>query len=231
MKFVALFRKELREALPWLLLAAAVVLLFGGMALWRQVRRGGGEPAHFYAPSPGEIGGEQFRRGSLFAGVGTTLLLTAIGLGVVLAGRQFVVPSLRRTWAFTIHRSVPRSWIVLAKFLAAAVSLVLAVGATWTLLYVWASRPGVLTFPPRSQIYAEGWIYIVLGGVAYLGTALSAVSDARWYTTRTFGMAVATMVIVVALTCLGETFRLGLIVAGLLLLAVQVMHLVISREY
>ena len=38
MKFLMLLRKELRESLPWILLAAIALLIIGGLALRLEVR-------------------------------------------------------------------------------------------------------------------------------------------------------------------------------------------------
>ena len=37
MRFLALLRKELRECLPWMLLAMVFFLVFGGLNIWSQM--------------------------------------------------------------------------------------------------------------------------------------------------------------------------------------------------
>ena len=38
MRFLALLKKELRECLPWTVLATAFLLIFGSLVLWDKVR-------------------------------------------------------------------------------------------------------------------------------------------------------------------------------------------------
>jgi hypothetical protein len=49
--------------------------------------------------------------------------------------------------------------------------------------------------PQTPRIFIEGWIYIMLGLVTYLGTALSGLSTAKWYTTKIFGLVFTAIII------------------------------------
>jgi hypothetical protein len=184
MKFLMLLRKELRENLPWLLAAMAVFLLIGGLILHTESYRtkdlleswkSGTAPNFFssgcYLP---------------LSVVGVWLFLISVGLGIALGIRQFWLPGFMKTWGFETHRSVSRSLILWAKLSASAVIFVLAMGFLWTAFYLCARWPGVFLVPPPSRIFLEGWVFIVLGYVIYLGTALSGLSRAKWYTTKLF---------------------------------------------
>jgi hypothetical protein len=201
MRFVALLRKELRESLPWLLLAGLLLSIVGLLALRSE--------AHFslhrywqyrQGLAPGEtVSTYHLLRSSHLAGAALWLAFIAPGLGLALGVRHFWVPLFTRTWSFLLHRSTPRLTILWAKLAAAVVGFLISVGLIWTGLYWYACQPDFFPVPESRQTLLNGWIYIVMGLVVYLGTALSALSTARWYTTRIFGLAFATMVAFAAL--------------------------------
>ena len=210
MRFIALLRKELREILPWLLLAALLMLLIGGGLLRESVRH---------------------KRQFPLSDFGPLLLSLATGLGLVVAGRQFGVPGFLKTWAFTIHRSASWATILLAKLAAASIALVLAIAVLWTVMFFYAVKHELLVRSPGMRILAEGWIYISLGLIAYLAAALVGISTARWYTTRVFPLALALGIGFVALVQTGLAYPLLVIAAGAVLLGSQVVHAFLHREY
>jgi len=189
MRFIALLKKELRECLPWLLTAAIIFLLTGTLAFQNDALR-----KDYYShmkTNPGsEIAGYEFRSTRLDQKipVGPLLFITSIGLGLALAGRQFWMPGLNRTWSFTVHRSAGRMTILMAKICAACISFIISLGLIWTLFYWYASRPGISPVPPRGRIFIEGWLLIAIGLIVYVGTAISGLSSAKWYTTKMFGI-------------------------------------------
>jgi ABC-type transport system involved in multi-copper enzyme maturation permease subunit len=196
MRFSALLRKELRESLPWMLLSAIVFLAIGGFYL-RQVQLYGRydwSERYFSSRSVTETYGLQYRRSPLQL-VGPILLLTSLGLGLVLGVRHFWIPYLTRTWPFLIHRSVDRTTIIWAKLAAAIISLLISIGIVWVAFYSYSCDPERFTMLPIKRVFIEGWLFILLGLVVYLGTALTGLSKARWYTTKIFGLAFATVVI------------------------------------
>ena len=148
-----------------------------------------------------------------------------------MAGRQFWMPAVTRTWAFTLHRSVPRWWILAAKLLVAAAGMAASLGVVWTLVFLYAGRPGLLPYPPRPRVLGEGWFLILMGLIAYLGAALPALERTRWYTTRLFGLAFAAGVIAVALGLPGAALRWGAVVIGLLVLGSQLLRRFLAGEF
>ncbi|HDY65460.1 MAG TPA: hypothetical protein ENH84_04415 [Phycisphaerae bacterium] len=231
MRFVALFKKELREAAPWIILAALVMLLICGGLVNLRMRYMGGEPP-YWRVNPGRTVTlyNLFRRSEL-ADCGPVILLTTAGLGVVLAARQFLMPISLKTWAFTIHRSASPISILLAKVAAAIVALCLGVGAVWTVLFFWASKPGALSYVPRTEVLGEGWLMVALGMVVYFGTALTFLSTARWYTTRIFPLAFATGIFILAIAQSSTAWFVGVMILGLVILASQVVHVLLNREF
>ena len=98
------------------------------------------------------------------------------------------------------------------------------VGVLWTVLFLLASRPGVLPFPPRGAILAEGWVFVLLGAVTYLGTALSALGKTRWYTTRMVPLAFAALVVFMVFAVYSYAAVATILVVGLAVLLVRLFH-------
>ena len=231
MKFLAFLRKELRDAAPFLILAVLTMLLIGG-GLWRFEIREASHRRSYWRGYPGRNRSlYYFARASELRDCAPLILLAAGGLGLLLAGRQFLVPALLKTWSFTLHRSLSPVSILLAKFATAAICLCLGVGAIWTGLFLQAMRPGALAFPPRLQVLAEGWMMVAMGMIVYLGAALSAISPARWYTTRIFGLALAVGIVSLALVQGGLVWSGAVMLVGLAVLVPQLLHAFLNREF
>jgi hypothetical protein len=233
MRFAKLFSKEFHECLPWMLLAAILFFAFGGFSLriqgydtnpnfeWNRSYTSPGEVIEvprLVFPSPLKM-------------VGPWLFCSSIGLGLILGIRQFWIPHLTRTWLFLLHRSVDRSTILIAKLVAALTLLVVAIGPVWIGLYWHTCRPELFIIPPTARTFIEGWIFIILGFVAYLGTALSGLSEAHWYTTKIVGFSFATIIIFTTtmLSSLGWAFIV--IAFGIVLLLSQVFDTFLRREF
>jgi len=235
MRFLALLRKELRESLPWLLLAGLLLLGVGLLALRSEAQFARINYQHWsnrQALGPGEvINAYALVRFPHLAMVAMWLAFIAPGLGLVLGVCHFWVPLFARTWSFLLHRSTSRMSILGAKLAAAILGLLVSLGLVWTGLYWYACRPGLLPIPEPIQILVVGWVYIVIGLVVYLGTALSALSTARWYTTRIFGLAFATLAaFIILLQCHpGRVFVLAVVAIAILL--VQTVAAFLSREF
>ena len=232
MRFVALLRKELWESLPWILLAAIILLATGGFALRAEAYHG--RPNLFYYPpfTPGTVVNTyQFTRSSPLQMTGSWLLITSIGLGLVLGVRHFWMPLFTKTWAFLLHRSVSRQTILGAKLAAATVAFVVSLGAVWIGLYWFAGRSELFMVPPPGRIFIEGWLFIVLGLVAYLGTALTGLSTARWYTTKIFGLAFATIVIPMTIFQWRLSWAFAMVIIGIFVLLSQIIDTFLNREF
>ena len=199
MRFLALLRKELRECLPWMLLVAIAFFAVGGFLLRAEAYYGGYR--HYSRLSPGTVVDYyQLTYYQTLNLTGPWLFCLSIGLGLVLGVRHFWIPHFTRTWPFLLHRSVSSKSILAAKLTAGTIAFVISLGTVWVALYWYASRPEVFAIPPTVRVFIEGWIFIMLGLVAYLGTALSGLSTANWYTTKIFGLVLATVIIVTTLS-------------------------------
>ena len=231
MRFLALLRKELRECLPWLLLVAIAFFALGGFFLraeaydrshyWRYSRISAGTTVSHY----------DLTYFPILKGTGPWLFLSSIGLGLVLGVRHFWIPHFTRTWPFLLHRSVSRKTILAAKLTAAAIAFVISLGTVWVALYWYASRPEVFAVPPTFRVFIEGWIFIMLGLVVYLGTALSGLSTANWYTTKIFGLALATVIIVTTLSQWTLVGVFTVIAVSAVILLSQIIDTFAKREF
>ena len=114
---------------------------------------------------------------------------------------------------------------------AAAGSLVIFAGGCWTLLFLYASLPGLFILPPTFRVYIEGWLFISLGLVFYFGTALSSISTAKFYTTKLFGITFAGIVLIVTFMSLDIFWTSAVVAAGILILAAQLFSVFLNREF
>jgi hypothetical protein len=224
MKFIALFKKEFRECLPWMCVAFVVFAGIGTLLLREAVLRERSYPiwrdsqAVPWYPSP-------------IHELGPLLLLTAMGLGLAMGIRQFYVPAFDKTWAFTLHRPVRVTVTMCARFAAAILGLLVFLGLPWMAMYVYAAAPGRFTIPVLPRIFWEGWLMVGLGFVAYLGAAVTSLSQARWYTSKAFGAVFAAGLVLLAMAEAPYPAPLVFMGIGLVFLSVQVYALVQAKEF
>jgi len=228
MRFSALLYKEIRELLPWLILVAAFFILFCTLSMLT-IRL---SYYHYnLIDKPGsEVDFYRLRHNHPLSSLGPLLFLTALGLGLVLAVRQFWFPNFFKTWAFTIHRSISRGAILTAKFTAAALSYI-SLSLLWTFFFWYVSRPGILPYPPSGGIYLEGMLLILSGVTIYFGACLTGLSSARWYTTRVFGLGFAVFITVLIWGLASISWFIVLMLIGQLLLLVQIIHTFLNKEF
>lgn len=229
MRFLALLKKEFRECLPWVLLAVTFVLVFGFLAM---VDERIGIENRYRVFTPGSsVSPYELTSSSSLSFVGTLMFLASVGLGLALGIRQFWMAHFTRTWGFTLHRSVSRATILWVKLAAAAVSITFFLGLVWLYFYWYAHRSEYFPVPPTTRVFIEGWIFIVFGLVVYLGTALSGLSQARWYTTKMLGLAFSVLIFVTILVQWRLTLAFLAIIAGVVILLSQIIDTFLSREF
>ncbi len=229
MRFSALLKKELRECLPWLLLAAILFVVVTSV-LFQTEFYGNNYSYRYSRLSPGTvINRYRFTFHPIMNQIGPWLFCLSIGLGLVLGIRQFWIPAFTRTWPFLLHRSVNRNTILASKLTAALIAFVCSLVPVWTVIYWYATRPEVFTVPPTFRFFIEGWIFIILGFVIYLGTTLSGLSTAKWYTTKIFGLLLGFIIIVVVQFTLVEL--LVVIIVSTAILLSQIFQTFLRREF
>jgi hypothetical protein len=231
MRFSALLRKELRECLPWMLLAAIVFLAFGGFFL-RALAYDQRDYRYYPNFSAGTlVGSGQLTQHTPLLLTGSCLFCSSLGLGLILGVRHFWIPHFTRTWPFLLHRSVSRKTILAAKLTATMIAFIISLGPVWIGLYWYACRPEVFPIPQTPRVFIEGWIFIMLGLVAYLGTTLSGLSTANWYTTKIFGLAFATVIIVTTLSQWTLVGIFAVIAVSIAILLSQIFDTFLRREF
>jgi len=231
MRFSALLRKELRESLPWILLS--LVLLLTVCAYMLRMEAYHGRPTPYLSHlSPGTtLHPNALIHYSVFKTSAVWLLIISIGLGLVLGVRHFGIPFFTRTWPFLLHRSASRMAILGAKLTSATIAIVVSLSTAWLILYLYACRPGMFTVPPYYTNLIDGWLFTVLGLVVYLGTALSALSMARWYTTKIFGLVLVTIVIFVMSVETSRPWFITITTLTAAILLSQIIHIFLTREF
>ncbi len=231
MRFSTLLRKELRECLPWMLLAAIVFLAFGGGFL-RAIAYDQSDYRYYPNFSAGTlVGSGQLTQHTPLFPTGPWLVCSSLGLGLILGVRHFWIPHFTRTWPFLLHRSAGRKTILAGKLTAASITLAISLGPVWIALYWYAGQPEVFTEPQNSRVFIEGWIFIMLGFVTYLGTTLSGLSTAKWYSTKIFGLVFAALIIIAVISQWRLVSVFATIIIGVLLLLSQIIDTFLNREF
>jgi hypothetical protein len=229
MKFTALLKKELRESLVPMVLAAVAFALVAGLIIHEFVDRGGNDYADFERHVTSTHMSVLFHYSPLSDTI-AILIATSVGLSIALALLHFWTPRLARTWPFLLHRPVSRTTILLSKLSCSLIALSLAVGVPWTLAYLAINHVKVTGFPAQTQTLWEGWVYIALGFACYLGTALAILSTARWYTTRFFGLALVPLVLTAMINQTAIISAFGVMLFGIAMLLVQLFTAFSQKE-
>ena len=231
MRFLMLLRKELRESLPWILLVAIGFLAIGGFIL-RLEARYDRSTWHDWRFAPGSsISSYQLTHYSVLTLPGAWLFAVSIGLGLILGVQHFWIPGFTRTWPFLLHRSVGRMSVLGAKLAAATIGFVASLGFVWIAFYWYVCRPEVLPVPAPVRVFIDGWVFIVLGLVVYLATALTGLSRARWYTTKIFGLAFLTLILFATVVQCSPGWAFVVTVISIVVLLSQVIDRFLNREY
>jgi hypothetical protein len=189
MRFLALLKKELRECLPWMVSAAALLLILGSLRIWDTQQRGAEYPYLVFERYSEVYGYELAMRP--IGDLGAFVLISAIGLGLALGVRQFWVADFTGTWGFILHRSMHRTTILAVKICAGLISLIVAVGLVWCYLFWRESLADYFPVPLPRRCLIGGWMFCGAGVLFYLGAGLVGLSRAKWYTTKLAGLGFA----------------------------------------
>ena len=71
----------------------------------------------------------------------------------------------------------------------------------------------------------------MFGLVVYLGTALSGLSRARWYTTKMLGLAFSVLIFVTIVAQWKLTLAFSAVIVGVVILLSQIIDTFLSREF
>jgi len=221
MKFLALLKKELRESLVPMVLAMMLFVLVAGLMVRDFAHKGGNDYQDYERRNRSGYQNELFHSYPLREII-SILIPTSVGLGIALGILHFRVPKITQTWPFLLHRSVSKEAILLSKLLCSLIVLGLALGVPWSWTYLHVNHIKTTGFPTQPQVLWEGWLYILLlGSTCYIGTALSVLSTARWYTTRFFGLAFVPLLLTVIIHQPKIATAFALMVLGIAILLAQ----------
>jgi hypothetical protein len=227
MRFIALLKKELRECMPWIILATIIILGWAGLLLKYQANLQANSWTYKTFSSGLSINSIH----SPLQVPGVILFLTSIGLGLALGLQQYWLPGFRGIWPFLLHRSIHKCTLLCAKITAGALAFVMSCGVIWTLLYLYSCRPGIFWTPPEFKLLLEGWLFILLGFIIYLATALCGLSAARWYTTKVFALAFASVILTAIIGQWQLIWVTAILVIGALIVLLQLFDTFLNREF
>jgi len=230
MRFLALLKKELREAVPWIILSLMILFVISWFLIRLLAVYHG--PEFYYGMLQGGKVIEQYMifRPDIIQEPAVLMFFVPIGLGLILGFRHFWMPGFTGTWQFLIHRSVTRPAIISAKLAATAI-LMLCLSLAWLLVAAIAGMSERIIIPPESGLVGMGIFYAYLGFIVYLGTALCAITKARWYTTRMFGLFLVFIMFIAILPQRSFAHAFVITVAFFFVLIVQIYGIFLQREF
>lgn len=229
MRFLTLYKKELREAAPWIILAALLLLPIGWIMILMKAHDQGWW--RYGAISNGQVIDEYMMfRTDIMLESAVLMFFLSIGLGLILGIRHFLVPDFTRTWQFLIHRSTTRTVVLTAKLTAAA-TIMFCLSLAWLILATYTHVSDRVIIPPESGIVRLGIFYAYLGFIVYLGTALCSLTTARWYTTRIFSLFFVFIMFMLILSQTNYAFVFSLTVFVLIVLVVQIYGTFLQKEF
>ena len=230
MRFLALLKKELREAVPWIILSLIILFVISWFIIRTMAVYRGHEYYVGMLPNGKIIDQHMIFRTDVIQGPAVLMFFISIGLGLVLGFRHFWMPGFTGTWQFLIHRSITRPAIISAKLATTAI-IMLCLSLAWLLIAGIAGKTERIIIPPESGIVGLGVFYAYLGFIVYMGTALCAITKARWYTTRMFGLFLVFIMFVAILPQTSFAYAFFITVVFFAVLIVQIYGIFLQREF
>ena len=227
MRFLALIKKELRECTPWIILAALTILLWSGLILNEMAFRQATDWTTRTFTSNLSISTDA----SPLNDTAVIMFLVSVGFGLILGLQQYWLPGFRGIWPFLLHRSMPRFALLSAKIMLGVIVFLLSCGLAWTVLYFYSCRQGFLWIPPALKFFWEGWLLIFIGFIVYLAMALSGLSPARWFTSKILVLAFSAVILIAVLGQYNLVCIFVTLLAGMLIILIQLFHLFINKEF
>ena len=175
--FTALVWKELREGAKWAALGAAGL---GAALTYALHNLGESNPIQMLAYSGASILSSSFLTMTTFGGPIVALLI---------ALAQTIPESRGDKWGFLVHRPVTKSTLFFAKVLAGLILYSLASGIPFACSVAWVATPGHLAVPFDPRMSLAGIADLSCGMVYYFAGLLTGMRLARWYGSRTLGIA------------------------------------------
>lgn len=220
---VAIARKELREMLPLIALAALVQLwlLFGAIGAlpkWMGDFSAGNFIPYFDPLNDGDAVMAMVMVGGCLA----------IGLGL----GQTLWELFRGTFPFLLHRPVARTTIFSSKLLVGAGAWLALTVLPIFVYALWAATPGTHPAPFAWWMTATAWQLCLDVLLVYLAAFLCGLRPARWYVSRflpgVFAGIVLLIVLILPLGLLWSAAILLTVCAGYVL---AILHVAQTRDY
>jgi len=186
--------------------------------------------ANISSPIEQEVSIHQLFRAPFIAPARVLLFLTSIALGFALGVRQYWVGFFTKTWGFMLHRSADRGTILTAKLTAAAISF-LPLIAIWYLFYIYGHNKELFPVPPSTRTFIIGLLFVGLGYIVYLATALAGLATEKWYTTKMISLAFATWMLFTLMTRWRLTWGWTTIIIASVILLTQITDVFLTREF
>jgi hypothetical protein len=229
MKFLTLLKKELRDSLPWIIFAVISLFVISWFMISMKTYNQRGWP---YSPikNGAIVGQDNIFRDDILLGSAGLMFYLSILLGLALGYTHFWMPGFRKTWQLLIHRSVTRSAIITSKLSASAIMMI-CLSLAWLLLARFVSKSERVIIPPDAGLVRLGVFYAFLGFIVYMATALCALTKARWYTTKLFGLffAFVIYIIIISQPNIYRAFVISII--AFIILIVQLYQFFLQREF
>lgn len=172
----AMIWKEWRENFKWAVLGAGGLALATLYALSQQ--------SHRYAGANGE---QAWWSATMMTTIGAPLIATILGFLQILPEQR------RDQWAFLLHRPATRSVIFGGKVSVGLALYLLATVPVVVGLNLWFATPGHVVMPYDWHMSLTGMGDICDGVIFYFAAVLTALRPARWYGSRTLGLAMAVL--------------------------------------
>ena len=235
MKFITLVKKELFESRYWLLLAFLIMLLW---SYWHvnemYMSRLKDLDCSFYIRRftlAAAIPKYYLSYGNYFLSFyGVLIPWASAVLGLIFAVQQFWVPSLKRTWAFLLHRPVNRRTVICSKITAAAIGLFVIIGVIWCGVF-WRINQFAPVFMFSLRDFIVGWLHISAGLIVYLGCALAAISSGKWHIKRFFALGISALILLRFFNLSTISAAVIMLIFGFILLGVQLFYTFINKEF
>ena len=229
MKFLTLLKKDIKDAIPWII--GSIMLLYALCWFCIRMKLYGMSQEGYVIFKNGEVINQyNIFKSDILQEPADIMFFITILLGLALGFIHFWMPGIRRTWQFLIHRSANRSTIITSK-LSVAAMMVICMSLAWLLLAGVVSKSKSIIIPPDIGIIHLGVFYAFLGFIAYLSIALSALTRARWYATKLFGLYFAFVIYILIISQVNPYRALFISILAFVILIVQLYQVFLKREF
>jgi hypothetical protein len=126
----------------------------------------------------------------------TATALSCAAVGLLLGLAQTLPENRGDKWSFLAHRPMSRTSLFWAKTLAGLILYAAATVLPIGIALLWMSRPGHLPYPFDWLMGLPPLADFLCGIAFYFAGVFTAMREARWYLTRTFGVIVAALCLV-----------------------------------